>query len=58
MSEVWSNGATTVQTETWNANGTIADVHYYDITGQAYTDEDVVYGANNKSGDRDVFETE
>ena len=37
-----------VQTETWNSNGTVNDVHYYGITGQAYTDYDVVYGANNK----------
>ncbi len=45
LSQVWSNGGTTVQTETWNADGTIHDVHYYGITGQAYTDYDVVYGS-------------
>ena len=39
---------TTVQTETWNADGTIHDIHYYGITGQAYTDYGMVYGANNK----------
>ena len=27
-SEVWSNGSTVVQTETWNANGTVNNVHY------------------------------
>ena len=48
MSEVWSNGVTIVQSETWNADGTIHDIHYYGITGQAYTDYGVVYGANNK----------
>ena len=46
-SEVWSNGSTVVQTETWNANGTVNNVHYYGFTG-AYTDYDVSYGANNK----------
>src|SRR5665213_1132832 len=45
VSEVWSNGATTIQTESWNADGTINDIHYYGITG-AYTDYDVVYAAN------------
>ena len=45
---MWANGSTTIQTETWNANGTINDVHYYGITGQAYADYDVFYGANNK----------
>ena len=44
MSEVWSNGVTIVQTETWNADGTIHDIHYYGITGQAYTDYGMVYG--------------
>ena len=34
---------------TLNANGTIHDIHYYGIAGQAYTDYDVVYGANNKA---------
>ena len=48
-SEVWANGSTIVQTETWNTNGTINDIHYYGVTGQAYTDYDVVYGANNKA---------
>ncbi len=47
LSQVWSNGTTTVQTETWNADGTIHDIHYYGITGQAYTDYVVAYGANN-----------
>ena len=46
--EVWANGATTIQSETWNTDGTVHDIHYYGITGQAYTDYDVVYGANNK----------
>ena len=36
-SEVWSNGSTAVQTETWNPNGTVNNVHYFGITGQAYT---------------------
>ena len=45
---VWSDDATTIQSETWNPDGTIHDIHYYGITGQAYTDYDVVYGANNK----------
>ena len=47
-SEVWCNGASIVQTETWNANGTINNVSYFGITGPAYTNEDVIYGANNK----------
>ena len=46
MSAVWTNGATVVQTETWNADGTVHDIHYYGLTG-AYSDYDVVY-ANNK----------
>ena len=37
---------TVVQTETWNADGTVHDIHYYGLTG-AYSDYDVVY-ANNK----------
>ena len=45
---MWSNGTTTIQTETWNSNGTVNNIHYYGITGQAYTDYDVVYGANNE----------
>jgi hypothetical protein len=36
---------------TLNPNGTIHDVHYYGITGQAYTDYDVLYGANNKAAE-------
>ena len=47
-SELCTNGATTIQSETWNTDGTIHDIHYYGITGQAYTDYDVAYGANNK----------
>ena len=47
VSEVWANGATTIQTEAWNSDGTINNVHYYDISGQPYTDYDVAY-ANNK----------
>ena len=43
----WANGSTTIQTETWNSDGTVNNIHYYDVTGQAYTDDDVVY-ANNK----------
>ena len=54
-SEVWSNGSTVVQTETWNANGTVNNVHYYGFTG-AYTDYDVSYGANNKPVERDLFQ--
>ena len=46
MSEQWTNGATVVQSETWNPDGTVHDIHYYGLTG-AYTDYDVVY-ANNK----------
>ena len=53
---MWSNGSTVIQTETWNANGTINNVHYYDITGQPYTDYDVVYGANNKPAERDLLQ--
>ena len=42
----YSNG----EAATWayNVNGTINNVDYYDVTGQAYTSYDVVYGANNK----------
>ena len=43
---MWTNGATVVQSETWNPDGTVHDIHYYGLTG-AYTDYDVVY-ANNK----------
>jgi endoglucanase len=43
---VTTNGITT--TRTWNPNGTIQSIHYAGITGQAYTDYTVVYGANNK----------
>ena len=56
-SEVWSNGSTVVQTETWNANGTINNVDYFDITSPPYTNEEVVYGANNKPAERDLSPT-
>ena len=46
VSEVWTQGATVVQSETWNPDGTVHDVHYYGLSG-AYSDYDVVY-ANNK----------
>ena len=54
VSEVWSNAptggtseaSTVIQSETWNPDGTVHDVHYYGLTG-AYSDYDVVY-ANNK----------
>ena len=45
---MWSNGTTTIQTETWNPNGTVNNIHSYGVTGQPYTDYDVVYGANNQ----------
>ena len=48
VSQVWSNGVTMVQTETWNADGTIHDIHYYGIADQPYTDYGMVYGADNK----------
>src|SRR5258708_2034258 len=44
--ETWTNGAMTIQTEAWNSDGTVHDIHYYGITGQAYTSYDVLYGAN------------
>ena len=56
VSELWTNGATTIQSETWNTDGTIHDIHYYGITGQAYTDYDVAYGANNKAGERQLLQ--
>ena len=46
-----------IQTETWNTNGTIHDVHYYGITGQAYTDYDVLYGAQQQASERDLSPT-
>ena len=46
VSAVWTNGATVIQTETWNPDGTVHDIHYYGLNG-VYTDYDVVY-ANNK----------
>ncbi len=33
---------------TTNTDGSVHDVHTYGVTGQAYTDFDVVYGANGK----------
>ena len=55
VSTVWTTGdstnqseaATIVRSQTWNSDGTVHDIHYFGITGQAYTDYDVVY-ANNK----------
>ena len=46
VSEVWTQGGTVLQSETWNPDGTVHDVHYYGLSG-AYSDYDVVY-ANNK----------
>ena len=48
MSETWANGSTTIQTETWNSDGTINNDHYYDVTVQTYTDYDVVYADNQR----------
>ena len=42
------NGPTIVRTRTWNSDGVLADIHHYGVTGQSYTDYDVVYGANGK----------
>src|ERR1019366_4378958 len=42
------NGSMLLQIETWNADGTVHDIHHYGVTGQAYTDYDVVYGTNNR----------
>ncbi|HET7910441.1 MAG TPA: hypothetical protein VFL49_00265, partial [Pseudolabrys sp.] len=55
VSAVWTTGdatsqseaATIVRSQTWNADGSVHDIHYFGITGQAYTDYDVIY-ANNK----------
>ena len=55
VSAVWTVGdatdqseaSTIVRSQTWNPDGTVHDVHYFGITGQAYTDYDVIY-ANNK----------
>jgi hypothetical protein len=48
-SESWHSGLTLTETEAWNADGTVHDIHYYGITGQAYTNYDTVYGAGGKS---------
>ncbi len=37
-----------MQTETWNADGPVHDVHYFDVAGHDFTDFDVAYGANGK----------
>ena len=40
------NGSTMVEGEAWNADGTIHDISYSDIIGQAYSSYDVIYSAN------------
>ena len=42
----YSNGMTA--TWSYNADNTVHDIAYAGVTGQAYTDYDVVYGANGK----------
>jgi hypothetical protein len=49
VSASWLNGATVVQTEAWNADGSIHDIHYYGITGQAYADDDLLYANGRKA---------
>ena len=41
---------------TLNANGTVHNIHYYNITGQPYTDEEVLYGANNKPAEAHLLQ--
>ena len=41
-----TNGS--MATWAYNADGTVNNVHYYDIAHQPYTDYDVAYGANNQ----------
>ncbi len=44
-----------MQSQTWNPDGTVHDIHYFGITGQAYTDYDVIY-ANNKPVSAALFQ--
>ena len=52
--ETWTNGATLVQTEDWNADGT-RDIHFYGVTGQAYTNFDQTYAANGTIHDNHYY---
>jgi hypothetical protein len=47
-SETWRNGTTPVQSETWNADGSIHDIHYYG-NGQPSTDYDLLYANGRKA---------
>ena len=49
--EVWTNGTAIVQKEVWNPDGTVHDNHYYGITGQPFTNFDVVFGATGKTSE-------
>ncbi len=40
-SESWHDGTTLVQTETWNADGSVHDVHYFNVANHDFTDYDV-----------------
>ncbi|MGC9602257.1 MAG: hypothetical protein ABSE76_00730, partial [Minisyncoccia bacterium] len=50
-SETWYNGTAVYQTAVWtyNSDGTVHDIAYANISGQAYTSYDVVYGTNGKA---------
>ncbi len=48
VSETWTTGGALYRTETWNADGSVHDIHAYLVTGQPYTDYDVLYGANGR----------
>jgi hypothetical protein len=47
VSETWQNGTTLVQSEAWNADGSIHDVHFYG--NDPASDYDLVYANGRKS---------
>jgi hypothetical protein len=42
-------GSDGAQTITWNPDGSLHDIHYYVVSGQSYTDYDVVYSGNGQT---------
>ena len=48
LHESWLNGSTVTQAETWNADGSIHDIHSY---GQGDADYDLIYGPNGRKAE-------
>lgn len=56
--ETWTTAGALYRTETWNADGSVHDVHLYvagQTSGAPYTDYDVLYGTDGKESVRTYY---